>query len=285
MNSMSKVLIGLALAATPALAQRNHSGHAHTELNLSQPPRVRLHVNPRWKECSFQLDAALTQKAWRQFTGEAAVVSYFKPLVDAKPLGRGAYEVSMMQWNTGIDDTEAAWNDTFVHPDSTHWLFEGSGLQFPGLAARAGVTDRTDIGVYFTKNPNANYGFYGVQLQQNLVDNAASNWAASARVSYMSLFGPEDLTFGVVGADLVASRRYALLGNRVAVSPYAGLSGTLARSHEKSAVVDLKDELVFGGQATAGAVLEFSVARVAMEYSAAAVPSMSLKVGIGGGGR
>jgi hypothetical protein len=25
----------------------------------------------------------------------------------------------MLQYKTGIDDTDAAWNDTFVHPDST----------------------------------------------------------------------------------------------------------------------------------------------------------------------
>jgi hypothetical protein len=280
----SLVIVGMmGISAAQAFAQRFHSGHSHTP--IAGGKNVTLHINPRWKECSFQLDAALTPAAWRQFTGEAGVVTHFKPLVDAKPLGRGNYELSLLQWNTGIDDTEAAWNDTFVHPDSAHWLFEGSGLNFPGLTGRVGVTDRTDVGVYVTKSPGANYGFYGVQVQQNLVDNPASNWAAAMRVGFTSMYGPEDLDFKVYGADLLASRRYGMFRGKLAVSPYAGVSATLSRSQEKSAVVDLEDANVLGAQATLGAVAEFSVARVAMEYSLARVPSMSLKIGFSRGGR
>jgi len=45
----------------------------------------KLHVNPRWEECSFQLDPSLTQAAWHQFTQEAGLVSYFRPLAAARP--------------------------------------------------------------------------------------------------------------------------------------------------------------------------------------------------------
>ena len=99
----------------------------------------KLHVNPRWKECSFQLDPSLTQSAWRQFTEEAGLVTFFRPLSDARPLGKGRFELSALKWKTNINARDAAWNDTFVHPDSTHWLFEGSGLEFPGLTAGANV--------------------------------------------------------------------------------------------------------------------------------------------------
>jgi hypothetical protein len=273
----------MGVPAAPALAQNFHSGHAHAP--FAGGKNVTLHINPRWKECSFQLDASLTQAAWRQFAGEAGVVLYFKPLVDARPMGRGNYELSLLQWNTGIDDTEAAWNDTFVHPDSAHWLFEGSGLNFPGLTGRIGVTDRTDVGVYYTVSPGANYGIAGLQVQHNLIDDRASNWAAAMRLSYNQLNGPEDMAFAVAGADFVASRKYGMLGGRLAVSPYAGVSTTLSRAQEKSAVVELDDEHVFGAQATLGAVAEFSVARVAFEYSAARVQSMSLKIGFSRGGR
>jgi hypothetical protein len=243
---------------------------------------VTLHINPRWKECSFQLDAALTQSAWRQFAGEAGVVVYFRPLVDAAPMGAGKFEVSALQWKTGIDDTEAAWNDTFVHPDSTHWLFEGSGLAFPGLTARVGVTDRTDVGAYFTKSPGANYGFYGAQLQQNLLRDSDQKWFASARTSYVAMYGPEDVSFAVYGVDVVASRSYTL-SRRVSLSPYAVVSSSLSRAHEKSAVVDLEDENVLGAQATIGAVARLSGARIGVEYAIARVPSFSLKIGFGMG--
>jgi hypothetical protein len=242
--------------------------------------RPKLHVSSRWKQCSIQLDPSLTQSAWHQFTQEAGQVVYFRPLADAQPTGRGNFEFSFMQWQTNVDDNTSAWNDTFVHPDSTHWLYEASGLQFPGLAFRAGVTPSTDVGVYFTKNPQANYGAYGVQLQQNLVRSGAEGWDVSARASFVTLFGPEDVDLNVYGVDVVTSWKHWRFG-RAALVPYAGVATYLASSHEKSAVVNLADERVLGAMATAGAALQFSVVRVSAEASMSRVPSIAMKVGIG----
>jgi hypothetical protein len=278
----------IAIVQTPALAQSgvqglggvlvNHGGHQHSGDVVSGPA---LHVNPRWKECSFQLDAALTRAAWRQFTGEAAVVTYFRPLTGAKPMGAGKFEVSVLQWKTGIDDSEAAWNDTFVHPDSSHWLFEGSGLEFPGLTVRAGVSSRTDVGVYVTKSPGANYGFYGAQLQQNLAREGLGRMSVATRLSFVSMYGPEDVEFSVYGADLLASREFVVWGGRAAVSPYSVVSASLGRSQEKSSVVDLEDANVFGAQATVGLEARLWKTKVAAEYGFARVSSFSLKVGMG----
>ena len=258
------VAAAVASIGSTAMAQ----GHDHPHLN----------INPRWKECSIQLDASLTQAAWRQFAGEAAVVTYFRPLVDATPMGRGRFEVSLLQWKTGIDDADAAWNDTFVHPDSTHWLFEGSGLAFPGVTARVGIADRTDVGVYFTKSPGANYGFYGGQLQQNFI-NGKGGWSVAGRTSFVSLYGPEDVDFTVIGLDAVASRKFVAPSLRASIAPYVVLSSSMARAHERSDVVDLKDEYVDGNLTTVGTTIEFSAARLGVEYSFARVPSVSMKIG------
>ena len=263
--TMTLAVAGIVLALKPAAAQ-------------SGGPT--LHINPRWKECSFQLDPSLTQSAWHQFTQEAGLVAYFRPMSDARPMGKGHFEVSMLQYQTGIDASEAAWNDTFVHPDSTHWLFEGSGLKFPGLMVRAGITGSTDMGVYVTKSPGANYGFYGGQVQQNFVRSASHDWAAAARVSFVSMYGPDDLNLTVYGADVLASRNFAL-SRWAAVSPYVGVSTYLSSSHEKSAVVALDDERVLGAQAVVGASVQLSVARLGVEYNVARVNSFSLKVGFG----
>jgi hypothetical protein len=259
------VAVAMALVQSTAAAQ-----------NSSDHPT--LHVNPRWKECSIQLDASLTQSAWRQFTEEAGLVAYFRPLSDARPMGKGKFEVSVLQYQTNIDDHDAAWNDTFVHPDSTHWLFEGSGLKFPGLMLRAGVSSKTDVGLYFTKNPNANYGFVGGQVQQNFLQN--DDWAASARVSFVSLYGPDDVNFNILGLDVLASRTMEI-SSWAAVSPYVGFSSYLANSHEKSSVVVLDDEHVGASQTMVGAALQLSVARLAAEYNFSKVNSFSLKVGFG----
>ena len=157
---MNRTLLGAAVAALVI-------GHPGEGWAQHQDRNVTLHLSDRWDECAFQLDPALTQDAWRQFTEEAGLVAYFRPLADARPLGRGRVELSLMQWATAIDDTDAAWNDTFVHPTADHWLFDGSRLPIPALSVRVGVGDRTDVGAVFTKNPNANYGFFGGLVQQN----------------------------------------------------------------------------------------------------------------------
>lgn len=241
--------------------------------------RPTLHVNSRWEECSIQLDPSLTQSAWRQFTQEAAQVVYFRPLADARPMGRGKFEFSLMQWQTNIDDNTSAWNDTFVHPDSTHWLYEGSGLQFPGMAVRAGVSSRTDVGLYFTKNPKANYGVYGAQLQQSLV-RGVRDWDVSVRASFASLFGPEDVGMDVYGVDVVTNWRRWTFG-KATFTPYGGVATYLASSHEKTTAVNLADEQVLSVMGTVGAVLQFSVVRVGAEASVSRVPSIAMKFGIG----
>lgn len=263
---IAAVSVAIAVTHTPAAAQG--SGRPH------------LHDNGRWDECSIQLSSALTQGAWRRFTQEAGLVAYFRPLADARPLGGGRFELSAVQWETAIDDADAAWNDTFVHPDSTHYLFDGSGLKFPGLMVRAGVSAGTDVGLYVTKNPNANYGFVGGQLQRRLVGGEERGWDASARASFVSLYGPADMNLTVYGMDLVASREMRLT-RWASVSPYVGVSGYLSTSHEKTSAVALENERVAGSQAMAGAVLQLSKARIAAEYNVARVRTISIKVGFG----
>lgn len=268
MNHRSMHLVaGLAaLALFPSPAHAQHGALPH------------LHVSDRWSDCAIQLHPSLTQGAWRQFTREAGLAAYFRSLADARPMGAGSFELSILQWETGIDDTESAWNDTFVHPSAEHWLMEGERLPFPGLMVRAGVTDRMDVGVYATTNPNANYGFYGAQVQYGLVQDEARNWAASTRLGFVSLFGPDDVDLTIFGADLVASRTYTPT-RRLSFSPYGGVSTYLSRSHEGSPLVTLHDETVAGVRAAVGAVARISVATIAFEYSVAEVRSRSFKVG------
>jgi len=273
--------VALAIASIQTRAAAQAAVQPHSHVNSSKDgDHPHLHINPKWKECSFQLSPSLTQSAWRQFTREAGLVAYFRPLSDAQPMGKGRFELSLLQWQTGIDDHDDAWNDTFVHPDSAHWLFEGEGLQFPGLMARAGVSDDTDVGVYFTKSPGANYGFYAVQVQHALVNNPARSWAAATRFSFVSMYGPDDLDLRVYGVDLLASRKFALT-KWATVSPYVGASTYLSSSHEKTTAVDLDDEHVLGAQAMIGTTLQVSKARLGVEYNMATVNSFSIKLGFG----
>ena len=271
---MSRRMIGAAAAALALVAIPSAGSAQHHEKD------IKLHINTRWEECAFQLDPALTQDAWRQFTEEAALVAYLRPLTDARPLGAGRVEVSLLQWATAIDDSDSAWNDTFVHPYEDHWLMEGDRLAFPGVMVRVGVSDRLDIGGYVTKNPKSNYGFVGGQIQQNIVNDQKRGWAAAGRMNVVSLFGPEDVGLTVLGLDVLASKTFPVNG-WLTVSPYVGGSSYLSFSRERSDVVELDDEIVPGNQVMIGASADVYWTRFAVEVSSARVQTLSFKVGVG----
>ena len=259
----------LIFAATPVVGSAQH------------PKKdITLHISTRWEECAFQLDPALTQDAWRQFTEEAALVAYLRPLTDARPLGTGRVELSLLQWATAIDDSDSAWNDTFVHPYEDHWLMDGDRLAFPGVMVRVGVSDRMDIGGYVTKNPKSNYGFVGGQVQHNILNDQKGGWAAAGRASFVSLFGPEDVELKVLGLDVLASKTFPM-NDWLTVSPYVGGSSYLSYGQEHSAVVELHSEYVPGNQAMMGVAADVYRTRLALEVSSARVQTVSLKVGVG----
>ncbi len=251
-----------------------------TSLGLAQEtPDVHLHVNPKWEECSIQIDPSLTQTAWHQFAKEAALVTYFRPLNSARPMGRGSYELSVLQWNTAINETHEAWNNTFVHPDTAHWLIGGHSLPFPGLTLRAGITKCVDGALYFTQNPAANYGFIGGQVQYNFINDTAKNWAVSTRANFVSLFGPKDMSLKNYGLDLVISKKISIYSDKISVSPYINTSAFLSHAHEKSDFVRLKDERVLGFQGGAGVTARIYIFTLGVEYNFAKVNTMSYKIG------
>jgi hypothetical protein len=190
------------------------------------------------------------------------------------------YEISLLQWNTAFDDTKEAWNNTFVHPDSAHWLKKGERLGFPGLTLRTGLTDNIDIGAYWIKNPGANYGFWGGQVQYNIVNDFKNKWAASARINVVSIYGPEDLGFTVFGLDFLASKDYSIYSDWLSISPYVGVSTHLSNARETTDAVNLHDEHVIGAQGMVGAVSHISFTRFAVEYNVGLLNTISFKMGV-----
>ncbi len=248
-------------------------------LGLNSSPlraqRPHLHVNDRWDNCAIVIDPSLTQQAWHQFVSEVGVVTYFRPLASARPLGAKHIELGLLQWATRINDADPAWNDTFSHPDSLHWLKDGKELPIPGLMLRVGVSERVDVGAYVTKSIGANYGMIGGEVQYNLLEDRPRGLAAAARLSGNKLVGPEDLSASVYGVDLLMSKDVSIL------SPYAGISGYLSRGQVHTSKVSLDDENVFGVQGMAGVAARISVLRLGAEVYLARVPGYSFKIAFG----
>ena len=263
-----KSKIAILSLAFSGVAQLAAAQHAH------------LHVDSKWDECSFQLDPSLTQSEWHQFAAEAGNVVYFRPLTDAKPMGAGKFELSVLQWNTKIDETDGAWNNTFVHPDSTHWLIDGPELPFPGLTLRAGITSKIDAGVYWSERPGANYGVWGAQVQYNFLNDTARKFSASTRLNFSALYGPDDLNLNVYGVDMLASKEFKIYSTWLSIAPYAVVSPFVSHAHEKTDAVTLHDENLFGMQGAVGAVAKISVVQLGVEYNFARVNTFSYKLGV-----
>lgn len=262
----SKLLSGMSTALVFTLffstSYANGDGH-----------NVKLHVNDRWDDCALVLDASLTQSAFKKFTKQVGNIIYFHPLTSAKPLGVKNYDIGLAMGYSPIDDTDPAWNDTFSHPDSTHWL--GDAISYPYLQARMGVTDRFDIGAYITKSFSANYGFLGVDIKYTFLNDTEQGLAVAVRASMVTLLGVEDMNLNVYGLDVLVSKDVSRF------TPYLGLSGLLASGKETTSKVDLETENVLGVQGIIGATTYLSIVQLKTELNIAEVTTFSLQVGFG----
>ena len=230
-----------------------------------------LHVNHRFRECSIILDPSLTQDQFHKFTREAAQVLTFKLMSPAEPLGAKKFQVGIDYSSTPIDDADPAWNNTFSHPDEDHYL--GDQITMPKLFARMGVSNRVDVGFYFTQNPNANYGFMGGEVKYALFMESEKPVAMALRTTYATLLGVEDLNFHLLGLDLSASKRIGRL------APYVGIGANLGRAMETTSKVNLHNETVLTPRGIVGTQLSLSFFTVTAEMDVAAVSTFSLRMG------
>lgn len=232
-----------------------------------------LHVNHGFRSCSIELDPSLTQSQFHKFTREAAQVFSFKLMSPAEPLGARKFQVGLDYSSTSINDADPAWNNTFSHPHETHYL--GDRIVMPKLFARVGVSDRIDVGFYFTKNPDANYGFMGGEIKYALFAKSEKPVAMAVRTSYATLLGVQDLNYHLWGVDLSASKKIGLL------TPYLGIGANLGRAIETTSKVNLRSENVLTPRGIVGTQLALSFLRLTAEMDIATVPTFSLRTGFG----
>ncbi|MEE9166816.1 MAG: hypothetical protein V3U24_05060 [Candidatus Neomarinimicrobiota bacterium] len=278
---MKRILAGM--TALLVFSMFNSVSYAHGDIEL--------HTTDRWDECSMQLDPSLTQGAWHQFTQEAGIMAVFNPLTSAKPLGKWNFDIVLTQGWYPIDDKDAAWNDTFVHPHSTHWLYgevsddpdqvsknhAGSShvLGLPLPMVRLGVSERMDVGFYYIPAPGANYSFLGGQLQYNFLNDAEKNLAAAVRVSAGQIGKIEDFDLSTYSVDVIGTKDIL-----TRFSSYAGLSAYLVRSHETTSAVNLDNENVFGLQGNVGvSTLLFSHLKIGAQLTVGALTFPSVVLG------
>jgi len=259
MASARNLLVALMLLA-PATALAHDS---------SDPP---LHVDPSLEDCSVEFSADLTQDAFRRFAREFGSLSAFKPSAPAATLGRGHVTLGLEQLNFTVEEHSDAWNDTFAHPNAEHDL--GADKSFPLARVRFGVTDKLDLGAYWTRNPNANYGWLGLEAKYGFAQSAGETPVQFAgRLAYTKTLYVHDMDMHTITAEVGGSRTY---WSRLTPFVYLGSDVVIAR--ERSGVVALHSETQFVPHAIAGAELRWWHLALGGEVVAATVPSYQLSV-------
>jgi opacity protein-like surface antigen len=254
----------VALLAMSLLAAAPSSAQSHPTL----------HVDATLDDCSVRFAPELTQGAFSRFVREFGSVSAFKQAASPGTLGKGrvSFGVEMMRFQ--VDEWADAWNDTFYHPNDHHPL--GADKRFPKLKVRVGVTDALDVGAFYTLNPQANYGWIGLDGKYALLAERDDRpTSVAVRGAYTKTLYVSDMDMHALTADVSVGRR--LWRN---VRPYVGLGADGVLARETSPAVDLRDETsvaphVFGGVD----VIVWKRMNVGAEFTFGARPSTQVQIG------
>jgi len=228
----------------------------------------------KYENCFFDLHSELTQSEFHQFAKEAGHITRFRPLTNAETLGKWKFNISLSMSQAPVDDSKGAWNNTMSHPDAEHYL--GHEVAFPRLVVRMGVTDNVDIGAWGTIDPNANYGFVGIDAKIAILRQSADMPVSLAiRPNVSALIGPKEVWVANGGVDVSVSRNYKGL------SPYLGVGVMSSIAVEKSDDVDLNNGTSTDPVAFAGLAYKWKKLNLAAEAEAG--PLTTYAVSVGGG--
>ncbi len=228
-------------------------------------------IDPNVKSCSMVIDPSLTQSQWHTFVKQVGAISSFKSLGSANTLGKMKFNIALDDAFSPVDQHDLAWINTFTHPDENCPL--GDRITYPTIRARMGVTDKIDIGGYWTTAPRANYGLVGGELKYAFLQESRRRPAAAVRTSFTLLTGVPDFNLNIYSVEVMASKKIAML------SPYIGLRESLVIGTETTSKVDLNRETVPVTQGYAGAAYSVWNIRLAAEYNVSTVNTFAFALG------
>lgn len=231
-----------------------------------------LHVNPSLKDCSVQFAPGLTQAAFSRFAREFGSVSAFKMVSAPVALGRRGVAIGLEGISFTVEEHSDAWNDTFAHPDAFHEL--GADKKFPKARLRVGLTDRLDIGAFYTRNPNANYGWLGFEAKYGLLRQDETTPVSLAfRGAYTKTLYVDDMDMHAATVDVAVARTFRRL-----FTPYVGAGNDVVYARETTDTVALKDELLIIPHAIGGLEVRYGHAALGAEVQQGALTSVQLQL-------
>lgn len=234
-------------------AQHTHEG---------EHPNVTLHVNPALGQCDFDIAPNLTQGEWARLVHEAGNIIYLDPLAAPAPLGKGHWQLQVEQTSAAVDQESGAWNNSFYHPDSTHYLTESGRIVVPALRFRMGITQNWDAGIYYTsaKPFGARYGFVGVDSRYAFLNDTLKGWSGAVRGSFITDANIRDFNIYSTGLDVLAGKKLFRY-----FTPYVGAAVNWNHGAEKTGDVTLAAENSFGFRGITGVDVRWKFVSVGYE--------------------
>lgn len=238
----------------------------------SHPADPALHIDASVPDCAVSFSPQLTQAAFGRFTREFGATSAFKQASPSTTLGQWGFAVDVSRFYFTVDEKADAWNDTFVHPDAFHEL--GAKKDFPKLRARLGVLENLDVGLYYTMNPYALYGWAGVEAKYGLLQQSQAMPASvSLRGAYTKTLFVKDMDMHALSADATVARTFWGI-----LTPYVGVGGDGVLARETSANVDLGTELQVAPHLTGGLEIRYWHVAVGAEVQLATISSFAVQL-------
>lgn len=251
--------------------------HSH---DSSEDPNVVLHVNPELGMCDFDIASNFTQSEWGQLTREAGNALYLNPMAAANTLGRKNWSLFIDYNSFHVDQESGAWNNSFHHPDSVHWLTGTSErIAVPSVRFQMGLNNKWDAGIMYTSAIpfGANYGFLGFESKYAFLNDTIGGWSAAARLCYTMDANIKDFNIGSAGLDILASKK---LWN--VITPYVGVTGIWNHGRELTTEVDLRNEHTFDIRGIAGVNFQWRFVTLGYEFMLGTdkAANRSLKFGV-----
>lgn len=264
MTRLSISLIAASLLMLGSFQTRAHNDPSDLD--------VELHVNESYSNCYIDLHTNLTQAQFDRFSREAGEVVYYRSLTGL-PLRKGQLEISMNQFNAPVDQTSDAWNNTFSHPEHDHWL--GDKIALPNFSFKYGLTDEIQIGTYFTKDPNANYGFIGVDAQWSPERLRWKEIQPMFRSHYTTMLFVPDMNLHNAALEASAGRTFYNI-----ITPYAGVALSGNAGVALSEEINVENTFAFSPRAMAGVSADWRFLHGAVQVDAGYIMSYSFSVGV-----
>ena len=136
------------------------------------------------------------------------------------------------------------------------------------------MTDDLDVGAYFTRSPEANYGWLGIEAKYGILkQREGAPVALSVRGAYTKTLYVADMDMHAVTADVSVGRTFWHV-----LTPYLALGGDAVLARETSDAVALKTEALLVPHATAGLEARFWHVAVGAEVQASALVTFQAQV-------